>query len=89
MLINRVMYLTVSNPCAIPTETSLLIRLFFRAFSRSRARRIFCSVEILELSLLATMTDADIELIDENIPIAVAIKIGPLITNRFSRTKDL
>ena len=84
-----VINLKVSNPCAIPTDTLLLIKLFFRAFSRSRVRRIFCSVEILELSLLATMTDADIELTYEKILIAVAIKIGPLTTNHFYRTKDL
>ena len=50
---------------------------------------MFCSVEILELSLWATITDADMELTVENISIAVAINIGPLITNLFSRTRDL
>ena len=79
-----VINLKLSNPFAIPTETSLLIRLFFRAFSRSRVRRMFCSVEILELSLWAKITDADMELFVENIQIAVAIKIGPLTTNIFS-----
>ena len=70
-------------------ETLLFSTLLTIPLFLSIPRSIFCSLDTLRPSLSATDTAAAIDVAVENIPIAVAIRMGPEMMSLFSRTRVL